>query len=218
MFERRRLRAFAREHLHPAAGCLTTAAGGVEQLLHDVLRRRRPAAKKPYQKEIACSRQAGLGHAGHVGHQRRALAAGHGQREQAAAGFCADFTCGSTEAASRTKAGCRPRAAPAPTGAPPLKGTCTMSTPAIAHEQHAREVRRRAVAGRAEVELAGILLRVGDQLLQRGDRRRRHARHDQRETRSPRLTGARSRRGSKPGLGLMIGLTRMLEGLAIRKV
>ena len=32
------------------------------------------------------------------------------------------------------------------------------------------------------------------------------------------LTGTRSRRGSKPGRGVMIGFTRMLDGLAISTV
>ena len=49
-------------------------------------------------------------------------------------------------------------------GAMPLYGTCCDARCRPAVEQLAREVRAAALAGRGEVELAGIRLRIGDEL------------------------------------------------------
>ena len=45
-------------------------------------------------------------------------------------GFCADFTCGSTEGGVAKESWMSPASSACTEGAPPLKGTCTMSTPA----------------------------------------------------------------------------------------
>ena len=77
-------------------------------------------------------------------------------------------------------------------GGLPLYGMCCMSTPAIALEQLARQVLRRAVAARRERVLAGIRLHQRDQLrhvLRRhvgiDDEHVRHARDQRDRRRSP---------------------------------
>ena len=67
-------------------------------------------------------------------------------------------------------AGCRTCTAPGRAirstidGPLPLYGTCTLSMPARRLEELADEVVRRVVAGRRVIELAGVRLRVGDEL------------------------------------------------------
>ena len=95
------------------------------------------------------------------------------------------FTCGIALARLSNMNCVSPASSACVAGAPPLYGTWTMSVAGVDLEQLAGEMSRAAVAARAERELAGIRLRVGDEFLRRVDGQRRvddqHVRRDRDE-------------------------------------
>ena len=159
----RNLRAVARQR-RLDRGLLHRGDGGVEDLLDD---RRRRAGRHEHavpELEVVVG-QAGLLHAGQVGHERRALARADGERAQPSA-----LTCGSTEGEVPKVTCVSPamtdwiaRCAALDTG----RGSSARRSPEL--KSAAPQVRRRTVARRGVVELARILLGGGDQVLHRAD-------------------------------------------------
>ena len=83
--------------------------------------------------------------------------------------------CGVTTSAGENIRSMRPPSRSVTAGPVPRYGTCSMSTAGHLREQRAGEMRRRAGAGRAERQLAGICFRVRDQF---GGTAHRHVRID----------------------------------------
>ena len=104
---------------------------------------------------------------GTSGMRARALGAGHRDARAACRPGCAGSTDGMVANMNCMRPASRSLSASAP-----LYGTCAASAPDALAQHVAGQVRRRADAGRAVVELAGIGLGVGDELVERLRRQR----------------------------------------------